>query len=70
MMFGFEAAAYLKADQFNYGVRKGDYDPYFRRIIDKNKVGCTQHLHHCYLPSRHSLTLCNGPLQTMLNGST
>jgi len=38
MMFGFEAATFLKADQFNYGVRKGDYDPYFRRIIDKNKV--------------------------------
>eukprot|EP00967_Tisochrysis_lutea_P127471 scaffold216875_cov18-Tisochrysis_lutea.AAC.1 len=37
MMFGFEAATFLKADQFNYGVRKGDYDPYFRRIIDKNK---------------------------------
>ncbi|KAF5834031.1 hypothetical protein DUNSADRAFT_9470 [Dunaliella salina] len=38
MMFGFEAATFLKADQFSYGVRKGDYDPYFRRIIDKNKV--------------------------------
>jgi len=45
----------LQADQFNYGVRKGDYDPIFRRIIDKNRVGRALRLLLCAL-RRHALT--------------
>lgn len=27
-----------QAEQFNYGIRREEYEPYFRRIIDKNKI--------------------------------
>lgn len=38
MSFGFEAAEFLKADQFSYGPKKSDYMKYFRGFADRNKV--------------------------------
>ncbi|GFR46019.1 hypothetical protein Agub_g7284, partial [Astrephomene gubernaculifera] len=41
MLFGFEAMTFMKADQFSYGVKKAEYDKYFRYGSMANVLGQT-----------------------------
>jgi len=38
LLFGFQASSFLKANTISYSARKGDFDRYFRGIVDRNKV--------------------------------
>ncbi|KXZ46187.1 hypothetical protein GPECTOR_46g256 [Gonium pectorale] len=35
MLFSFDAMTFMKADQFNYGLKKGEYERYFRPLADR-----------------------------------